>query len=309
MRIKLFLGFFLVLILTGCGITSRETTAETTPKNSTKIYALTDKGISISNSNGAKWDAVIQKSKTNNIPSSVINDLTIANGSFYLATDRGLAISTDNMQSFIVPLEKVKVNSVQINGLAVVTATDQGCFLATANNVFILLGNSQDCTKAIYQAKNIYLAQKNNLKICTENNFVWHDRYVYPNSIRDFVVLEDTVYVITDTGFFINGQLYKNFDYSRCLAIYLDNAKNIIWLATDKGLYKSGDRGKTWVVYDQTSGLTETNINSIFAENLNIYLGSDNGLIHSLNAGETWKTYKRNSGLISNKVLKVIAKK
>lgn len=309
MKVKyFFISIVLIIILFGCGITSRETSSENIPKNSTKIYAVTDKGISVSNSNGAKWDNTIQKSKTNNLPSSTINDLLLTSDKFYLATDRGLAVSTDNMQSFEVYNDKNKINSVQVNGLAVAIATEHGCYLATANCVFNRISPADSFMKAVYQGDRIYAAQKNVIKICTENIFSWEDLYTFPGELKDFIVLGDTIFAITNDSFFVNDQLLKNFDYSVCSALFLDS-QNVLWLSTDKGLYKSSDRGKSWVVYDKTSGLEETKINCIFVDNLNIYLATDNGLIHSVNAGETWKTYKRNNGLISNKIIKIIAKK
>lgn len=309
MRLKISVLIILSLIIYGCGITSRETSAETSPKNSIKIYAVTDKGIGLSASNGTKWDSTIQKTKTNNLPSSVINEVLLVNSTAYLATDRGLAVSTDNMQSFEVPLEKIKVNSVQLNGVTAVAATDVGCFISTANNFFDLISDKSGYQKALYVGKNIYAAQKNTLRISTENIYVWRDLYTYPAQLKDFFVLGDTVVAITSDGFYLNDQLFKNFEYGSCRALFVDQVREIIWVSTDKGLYKSADRAKSWVVFDRTSGLEETAINAIYVDNLNIYLATDNGLWHSVNAGETWKTYRRNNGLVSNKILKVFAKK
>jgi ligand-binding sensor domain-containing protein len=309
MRLKISLLVLLTFIIYGCGITSRETAAETSPKNSIKIYALTDKGIALSNSNGAKWDLTIQKTKTNNLPSTVINEVLLANNNAYLATDRGLAVSTDNMRSFEVYLEKTKVNSVQLNGLTVLAATDAGCYISTGNNIYDLIGDKTACQKAVSLGKKIYASQKNMIYVCTENIYEWHEFYSYPAALKDFFVLDDVVIAITGAGLYLNGQLLKNFEYGSCRALYVDAGRGLIWLSTDKGLYKSADRGKSWVIFDRTSGLEETNINAIFADNLNIYLASDNGLWHSVNAGETWKTYRRNNGLVSNKILKVFAKK
>lgn len=299
----------LILLLVGCGLTSKDVLEETAPKSTTKIYVITDRGLSCSTDNGKGWEGKLQKSKTNNIPSTVFNNLAVDGHKYYLATDKGLAVSTDNMKTFVAFLENKKTNTVYLDGLTVLVAAADGCYLATENMSFVNIFADQMLQKAIIQGQKIYALENKNIKVCTMNVFEWSLAGELKTAIKDFAVVGHDLYVLTEDGFYCNFKKIEIADAKNFKALFIDVAKNIFWLAAYNGVYKSADKGQSWVVYDKTSGLDSFAINDIYVDNLNIYLATDSGLKHSVNAGETWRSYKKTQGLLSNKILKVLIKK
>ncbi len=299
----------LLLLVIGCGLTSKDVMEESVPKSTTKIYALTDRGLSFSLDNGKTWEGKLQKGSENNLPSSTFNDLAISGSKYYLATDKGLAVSTDNMKTFVVFLENKKINTVHLDGLNVLLAAADGCYLATENSRFVNIAADNNFQKAVIYGSKIYALDNKSIKVATMNIFEWRLAGELPLTVKDLVVAGQDIYAITAEGFYCNFEKVDVLGANKFTSLFFDPAKNTFWLAADNGLYKTADKGKSWVVYDKTAGLDNFGIHDIYVDNLQIYLATDSGLKHSLNAGETWRAYKKTQGLLSNKILKILIKK
>lgn len=298
---KRIISLLVVLTIYGCGVASKDVVSESKPLSAITVYALTDKGISISDNNSATWTKLIQKTRLNNLASSLMNDLSLFQNTLVIATEHGLSVSSSNA-TYVNYLENNNILRVLSTATTLYLATDTGLYSCTGNYSWQQLSPTATIAIAINN-NTLYAAQQKTLNQIDLTSNTSLLRSVSDNIIA-LAVQGNNLLTLTNKGLYINTTFNDTLGAQACTALFVDNKKNI-WVACDLGLAKSSD-GKTWMIFDTNNGLPKANINQIYVDNLNIYLATDNGLIQSVNGGETWKTYQRQQGLVSSKILKVL---
>lgn len=298
---KLILAFFSLFFIYGCGVASKDVVTESKPLSNIQVYALTDKGISISDNNGNTWAKLIQKTRTNNLASSLMNDLAFFQNTLIIATEHGLSVTSAN--AYVNYLEDSNVHKILAQGTELYAATNTGVYACTANYQWSQLSPTATTTIAIHN-NTLYAGQQKTIQAIPLNSSGNVLEKKVSDNILAIATQGNNIVTLTNKSLYINGSLNDTLGAQNCTALFVDAKKNI-WVTCDLGLAKSND-GKTWLIFDNNNGLPKTTINSIYADNLNIYLATETGLIQSVNGGETWKTYQRQHGLVSSKVLKVL---
>jgi ligand-binding sensor domain-containing protein len=300
----------ILVFLAGCGMTTKDTVTESSAKSSTIIYAITDKGLSISESNGNRWDKAIQKGRTNQIISSVFTDCLVYSNKLILATNAGLSVPTGNGDVYDNYLEDKAIRELTLgNNNTLYVATDRGIYTTTGNYTFTRITPEADYRKAIPVDSTVYVVGTHAISIPSNN--AWIAVLSFPTeNIIDAAILGTTIYTLTNQGLYQGKEKLITLLAEKYTALYIDPLRKTIWVGTDKGLQKSGDNGNSWIIFekiDEQQSLNE--ISSIMVDNINIYLGTSYGLVHSVNGGETWKVYRKQHGLVSGKIEKVLIRK
>ncbi len=73
--------------------------------------------------------------------------------------------------------------------------------------------------------------------------------------IKDIEILKGDRIILTSKALYINEVKLDTLQAENLRCMFADKTKGVLWVATEKGLNRSSDNGKSWSVYDKISGL------------------------------------------------------
>ncbi|MBU4312128.1 MAG: hypothetical protein KJ706_05375, partial [Candidatus Omnitrophica bacterium] len=212
--------------------------------NNNKIFLGTRAGLFISSDNGITWQK--SSSETGSIS---IKWITFLDEAVFLATEKGVykGSGTNWKRVFITFTEETEYDADAIDEAAAASepvnsifVKDKTIYLATDSGVFI----SEDAGESWQRFESAGLgSEKINRLIVLDSQTQYSSSAVEKDTVS--ARSNDILFAATDSGVFVIDvndnawqALYKGMDADRINSIAADN-KGGIWVATDKGLYKS----------------------------------------------------------------------
>jgi len=132
----------------------------------------------------------------------------------------------------------------------------------------------------------------------------------WPRIQRQNLPPQDAQFLLVYTRFG-NGQMRKGISiriHDNYLGVEkITGAGDLLYAATNNGVFVSRDNGLTWLNRTTSHGLGHNFIRDIFISDAKVYAATESGLSISLDGGETWVNKKREDGLISDRVFSVFA--
>ena len=298
---KFILALLVILTIYGCGVATKDTTAQTTsPEN---LLIITDKGISEGNVVSGWTRNIGQSAKTfQGIPQDALKHRP----ELYLATTIGLYVCTDNLTTFTKVLTANVVNLAELSE-RVLAATDQGCFISTANRQFELITSANSYQKITAFGQNIYALNKYGIWVATVNVYAW--TYVSVNvteNIKDFAFYGGKLTILAGDNVYIDGQPIDLMG-EKPERIFT-GVGPLLWVSGKGTLYKRGNVGGTLYDISGSNAYDGRNVRNVRDDHRDIYVSAENGVWYSLNGGETWKVLRKQNGILSNNAVKVLGR-
>lgn len=258
------------------------------------------------------------------IPSEILNDIAIVDGSIYVATSSGVAVSSNKGNNFSVKydgLDSYDIYSLSGNSNMLVAGTDNGYAvsydhgnswnayapndfngLPSQNVVSVFVGSTLTLLgtdQGVMYANNINeLNLQNNPDKSSVNSMVGNATSLYLSSTYESgIQIYDSSKATATTNGYNGTSTGINSNYANDVFISGSN----IYIATVAGLSISKDNGQTWSYKDSSNGLPIGYVSSVFAVGSNIYAGTyTGGLAISNDGGNSWHTVNHNNGLHDN---------
>jgi len=212
-----------------------------------EIYLGTKGGLFFSSDNGATW-----KKDSGEAGNISITWIAFREEDIFLASDRGLYKSSDSgwRRVFVTSREESDFDSSQ---------TDESTSAVKPVNSMIV------------NNETLYLATDSGIFISEDKGYNWK-RFSSEGLLSQRVkrlLFKDNFYAATDEGVFVFGDkdkmwraLYTGMTADKIESMSADK-EGVIWVATDKGLYKSGMKSRSLSTLTRVS-LEEENVLELF---------------------------------------------
>jgi ligand-binding sensor domain-containing protein len=329
---KALAALILLLFLTGCGLTSKDTKPGGNTTEKLKVYTASGKGLAFSVDSGISWQHYA-KARNNGLADEHFDAILIVDDkNFWAGTGKGLAMTTNNAETWTMytsddVLGGNEVRTIMKNGDKLYIGTNGGLSISTDNaRSWQTLGvddglAANGINAILVNGKNVFLGTDQGLSISTDNARTWMSFPVTAGAgINSFFQKNDKLYMATSRGLYVtfigatanlgviekitaDGQadlLNKNINF-----FFIDSEGNW-WLGTNEGLARSNNKGLGWRRYDQADGIDAYTINDIAVKGLMVFLATDKGLSVSNDGGDSWVTYNKDEGLLSLTLRRVV---
>jgi len=229
--------------------------------NSDKVYAITgdDKKIWIGTKEGLlcyKKEENIWKNYTlfDGLPSNTVTTLIIKKDTLFIGTENGMAFFSPTLQE----INNIGVfNNTSINGFALyndnlLIATEKGVFVRKNKEFETISDPDGDFS---FGVTTIFVG-KDALWFGTKRSGI--DVY-YPDSSK----WEEYLYPTTISGEWIFS---------------ISGDEDYIWIGTNNGATRYNKKMKMWKTFNETDGLADNRVRTIYVEKDYVWFGTENGL-------------------------------
>jgi hypothetical protein len=261
------------------------------------LFAGTEhSGVHLSTNNGTSWTGV-----NSGLMSKHIYGLAGSGTNLFAGTDLGVFLSTNTGTSWSrisYGLADTHVFGLGVSGTNLFAGTDDGVFLSTNGG---MSWSSLDsfafrvdigCALAVSDT-NVFVTSDDGIFTSTDNGTSWR----FNGSLDDMgnwaVAASGTnVFVECTAGllhYIIGGHYYPGI-YYRCLAAnstsLFGGTTSLFYGEDGSGVFLSTNNGVNWTAIN--SGLTNTQVNALAANDTNLVAGTDGGVFLSTNSGTSW---------------------
>jgi photosystem II stability/assembly factor-like uncharacterized protein len=241
--------------------------------NGTNLYAGSQDGAYILNSDGNSWKQIAKQIKPR-----YIDGLAIKGNDLFAVTCRGIFLSTNNGNSWNQIHKGLSHNclySVGINGASI--------FAGTRRDVSYSNGQVSHVSKI---AGAVFVSN--------DNGGIWTK---LDSGLRDvgmittFAFLDKYIFVGSNKGVFVsnnNGEFWSPANEG-LIGKFISGFAIIgtdIFVGTDEGMFISKNNGELWQPVN--NGLTDKTIRYLAVIGSNIFIGTYKGVFMSTNKGEVW---------------------
>jgi len=271
------------------------------------------------------------------IKESDIKELSIKDGQIYAASEKKLYKSEDNGKTwqivFSIKGDDNAINFIENSDKGIFVCTNRGVYtsadgLSNWKRIFKGVGAEENSVRHIAFLKDeIYLGTKNGLFISKDNTSSWQKDPGEAGGldIRWIAFLKEDKFLAAETGVYkktVNGwkRVFvidsEEIDYdpseidadgTTVVSIKPVNSifivEEIIYLASDSGIFISRDRGESWERFIDT-GLLSQKVKRLLFKN-SLYAATDKGVFMFLADENIWKAFYQ--GMPSNKVNTIAA--
>jgi hypothetical protein len=297
------------LLLTACGLTTRELISDKNKAEKTTLYVVSNKGLSISNDGGNKWDRLIPGDQYNK--ETVLQLVPLKTG-FQLLTSGGLYTYNEQMTRNLT----VSVNQglFTTDGWLLDIA-DKGLLLLNSKNQWTTLNTQALPNFAYYDDK--YLLGAKGSQLFLNKDGAWIQLTEETSTINQVLCQKQKIYYGTAQGITV-ATLDKDQKLSDKKLIKLPEKQiPLVWNIDQRGaIYLAGKNnfarslsGEIWDSFSEETGYIPCLPVDIQAYNPEIYQATDRGLVYSLNGGETWHKLTKAHGLLEDNLQKVFVQK
>ncbi|MCM8757738.1 MAG: hypothetical protein NC903_01600 [Candidatus Omnitrophica bacterium] len=236
--------------------------------------------------------------------------------SIYIATQEGIfRIDGESKKEFLLKTKEANFLYQDISGIIYVGSLD-GLYSIEPKTyrikrIFKTKNSFKEKVNSLIftQENHIYLGTSNGLFISKDQTKSWKKILPFKVIKLAYDALDKLIFILTEEGLYkldIKSQFYERVFFSKKSifeeefkeedleeekSIYndikLDEAKNL-YLATERGLYFSKDKAKTWIYFNH-SGLLNISIKLIYIKSSSIYVVTSRGLFLYLKDKDLWQ--------------------
>lgn len=240
------------------------------------VYAAGEKILYRTGDNGGTWSAVF----FSRIGDDAINFIKISEQGVFVCAKNSVFASNDGKLNWVRIFEKIGDKENNVSHIAF--SKDRRIFLATGAGLFISSDNGLGWAKDNIGGHGLNLKW---IEFLDDTIFVAGSKGVYKNSgtgwKRVFVVMKEE-----NTEDDANAADESSGAVKSVNSIAVD--KDIIFLATDSGIFISEDRGETWRSFINT-GLASLHIKRVLFSDA-FYAMTDKGIFVFSDKDKTWQS-------------------
>lgn len=277
----------------------------------TSIFAGSSSGLFYSSNLGLSWSWLSKSMEYEHFYTIDMNGIYI-----FAGTGKGVFLSTDNgtswEQKLVSPIGSF-IRSVKVVGKNVYAITQNNFYHSSDNGNSWVIRNEGLNTKSLsaISIKNseIFVATEEGLYYSNNHGKNWREisnnRDIYGLSTNDEAIIfiaSNYIFISSDNG--VNWEI-KPLDKEIEFVSSSYSKNNIIILSTYDGkIFKSNDKGKTWI--KARINLLKTKVSSFVKNEFNLVAGTGEGIFLSSNNGERW--HQKNSGMINLDIKSLVIK-
>ena len=244
------------------------------PQHPEVIYFASGNSIFKSDDAGLNWKNVFTVKGSN----QSINFLEINNGSIYTGTGGGLFRNENNGRDWRCifkgkDFQEKECMAINFTLNTIFLGTKRGLFVSKDNGRIWQKGHGELANSAIYSIAKYNKEQGIVYIACSKGAYLWD---IDTGSAQRVFVSSPTENEDSDDDEMDNGdkELFSEIRY-----LTLDQAQNIIYLATTKGIFKSQDKGVSWEKLN-SFGLLDRDFKSLFVWETLLYAVSGKGVFY-----------------------------